>query len=68
MEGWEVPEVLRYNEVYIQKEKKKSVLQPFYTDGRWKSEDAFIEFIDGENKIEWCFKNGDRDLTFFAVP
>lgn len=68
MEGWEVPEIIRFNENYIQDDKKMSVLQPFYTDGRWKSEKAFIEFIDAEDKIEWWFKNGDRDLTFFAVP
>jgi type III restriction enzyme len=67
-EGWEVPEILRFNENYIQEERKKSVLQPFFTDGKWKSENTFMDFIDGEVNIEWWFKNGDRDRTFFAVP
>ena len=42
-------------------------MQPFYSDGRWKTEKAFIEFLEKSDKIEWWFKNGDRDATFFAV-
>jgi len=44
-------------------------MQPFFSDNRWKTERAFIEFLEKpKNKVEWWFKNGDRDATFFAVP
>jgi type III restriction enzyme len=42
-------------------------MQPFYYDNKWKTEEAFIKFLENADKIEWWFKNGDRDATFFAV-
>ena len=41
---------------------------PFYYDNKWKTEKAFIEFLEKSDQVEWWFKNGDRDATFFAVP
>ncbi len=67
-EDWNVPEFLLFDESYIKEEKEKSIMQPFYSDGRWKPEAAFIEFLEKSEAVEWWFKNGDRDLTFFAVP
>jgi type III restriction enzyme len=43
-------------------------MQPFYKIGEWKSEMAFIDFLENSSNVEWWFKNGDRDATFFAVP
>lgn len=31
------------------------------------NEMAFIEFLEKSDKIEWWFKNGDREATFFAI-
>jgi len=42
-------------------------MQPFYYDNKWKTEEAFIKFLEKSDQIEWWFKNGDRDATFFAV-
>ena len=42
-------------------------IKPFYSNGRWKTEKAFIDFLEQSEKVEWWFKNGDRD-AFFAVP
>lgn len=68
-EDWNVPESLQFGSNDIKAEKNKSIMHPFYSDGRWKTEDAFIEFLERpNNKIEWWFKNGDRDAIFFAVP
>lgn len=33
-----------------------------------KNELAFIGFLEKSDKVDWWFKNGDRDATFFAVP
>ena len=33
----------------------------------WETEKLFIEFLDGSKQVEWWFKNGERDATFFAV-
>ncbi|MBU0952057.1 MAG: hypothetical protein KKH91_04440, partial [Elusimicrobia bacterium] len=65
---WNIPESISYTSDYVEQKGKKSILQPFYTDGKWKPENAFIEYLNKSEKIEWWFKNGDRDATFFAVP
>ena len=43
-------------------------MQPFFSDGRWKTEKAFIEYLEKSELVDWWFKNGDRDTTYFAVP
>jgi len=68
VERWNIPEKLNYSENYQKEERKKSVMQPFYSDKKWKSEEAFIDFLEKSENVEWWFKNGDRDATFFAVP
>jgi len=68
VKDWNMSEFIRYNENYTQVECKKSIMEPFFSDERWKSEKAFIEFLEKSENVEWWFKNGDRDRTFFAVP
>jgi len=65
---WNVPEMLSFGGDYAELPTTKSVLSPFYYDNRWKTEKAFIERLEKSEKIEWWFKNGDRDSTYFAVP
>jgi len=65
---WEIPKVLNFGGEYVELDVKKSVLKPFYYDTRWKTEGAFIKFLDRSNQVDWWFKNGDRDSTYFAVP
>ena len=67
VKNWNVPEFIRFNENYVQDDKVKSVMSPFFSDGRWKSEQAFIKFLEETESVEWWFKNGDRDKVFFAV-
>lgn len=67
VKDWNIPEFIRYNENYTEVECKKSIMEPFFSDERWKSEKAFIEFLEKSENVEWWFKNGDRDRTFFAV-
>jgi type III restriction enzyme len=66
--NWELPEMLNFGGDYTEMKVKKSAMLPFYYDNKWKTEKAFIEFLEKSNQIEWWFKNGDRDATFFAVP
>jgi type III restriction enzyme len=68
LSDWEVPQQLNYGGDYVALEVDLSVMAPFYYDNRWKTEEAFIKFLEQSDKIEWWFKNGDRDSTFFAVP
>jgi len=68
VENWNIPESLTYGENAIKEDKNKSIMQPFYKMGGWKSEAAFIDFLEKSENVEWWFKNGDRDATFFAVP
>lgn len=68
-EEWEIPEKIAYGENYEEVERNKSIMEPFFSDTRWKSEKAFVDFLDKENnKVSWWFKNGERDATYFAVP
>jgi len=68
VENWNVPETLSFGREYAKEDLKKSITQPFYSDEKWKSETAFAQFLEKAEKVEWWFKNGDRDATFFAVP
>jgi len=68
LENWNVPGTLSYGREYAKVSVKKSVMQPFFSDRQWKSEAAFIDFLEKPPSVEWWFKNGDRDATFFAVP
>lgn len=65
---WELPEMLNYGGNFTEFKTKLSVMKPFYYDNKWKTEEAFINFLEKSDQIEWWFKNGDRDATFFAVP
>lgn len=65
---WELPETINYSGLYTMEEAQKSVMQPFYYDNRWKTEKAFIRRLDKSAKVEWWFKNGDSDATYFAIP
>lgn len=66
---WEVPETIHFGEGYVETDAKKSVMMPFFSNERWQSEKAFIDFLERpRNEVRWWFKNGDRDATFFAVP
>ena len=66
-ENWNIPERLTFGANFKQENRKKSITVPFY-DGESKIEEAFIKFLEKSSKIDWWFKNGDRDATFFAVP
>lgn len=68
IDGWQVPESLNFPSSCEILDVAKSVMQPFYSDGRWKSERAFISLLDDADSVEWWFQNGERDSTFFAVP
>ena len=67
-EDWNIPPTETFDEDYIRDDKSKSIMEPFYSKGEWKSEKHFIEFLNKAGKVEWWFKNGDRDATYFAVP
>ena len=60
----------KYTEDYEEVEQERCVLDKSYFlkeyDGR-KNELAFKEYIDGEKKISWWFKNGDQGKEYFAI-
>ncbi|MBM3701448.1 MAG: hypothetical protein FJW63_00410 [Actinobacteria bacterium] len=68
IENWNVPETLSFGSEYVKENVKKSIIQPFLSDEKWKTEMAFIEFLEKSETVKWWFKNGDRDAIFFAVP
>ena len=68
--AWEVPSSYNYNHRYQNRAMGKSIFEPFYElDGTSKIERDFAVFLDTMlADVEWWFKNGDQDATFFAVP
>lgn len=67
-ESWDVPESISFSSQCVLEHQKKSIMQPFYNNGRSVLETAFIKYLEGPNKVAWWFKNGDRDAVYFAVP
>ena len=69
-ENWEIPKSINYSEEFVQKDYEQSIMQPFYEKtGASMVEKNFAEFLNNKiGEIEWWFKNGERDGTFFAVP
>lgn len=65
---WELPEILNYGGNYTELKAELSAMKPFYYDNKWKTEEVFIKLLEKSNQIDWWFKNGERDSTFFAVP
>jgi hypothetical protein len=43
-------------------------MMPFYSSSKFKTELAFINLLESSKSVEWWFKNGERDSTFFAIP
>lgn len=79
-ESWNVPKIINYSISFKEKDYKKSVLQPYFAKTAEKGsqqklveEDSsvevdFIEFLEGAKRVNWWFKNGTSDSTYFAVP
>jgi len=67
-ESWDVPEAISFSSQCVLEHQRKSIMQPFYNNGRSTLEAAFIKYLERPNKVAWWFKNGDRDAVFLAVP
>ncbi len=73
-ELWNVPEKIEYNANHKERIPKlqRAIMNPFYESTSksksWETEKSFIEFLDANESIEWWYKNGERDSTYFAVP
>lgn len=68
LDNWNVPEVLSFGSDYVEESKSKSIMKPFYVKDSSELEKSFADFLDNSEKVDWWFKNGVRDATFFAVP
>lgn len=79
-EPWNVPEIINYNISFKKKDYKKSAIQPYFAKTAEKGpqqklieEDSSVEvdfmgFLEGSKQVDWWFKNGASDATYFAVP
>lgn len=68
-EKWEVPEAIKYGDKHIEQKVGKSIIQPFFVSWDSGAEEKLVDFFEKRNnQVEWWFRNGDRDATFFAVP
>ena len=67
---WEVPTSLTFDNSYASRNVKKSLMEPYYEAMSASGpEKEFVNHLEAKAaEIEWWFKNGQRDGTFFAVP
>lgn len=66
--NWNLPESISFTGNYSKWNVKKSAMQPFYYDGKYKTEMNFINFMEKSKKVLWWFKNGEGDQTYFSLP
>jgi len=78
-ESWNVPGMINYNLTFVKKDYKKSIIKPYYAKTKGNNtlslfeedsdvEVSFIEYLEKAEQIEWWFKNGKSDATYFAIP
>lgn len=78
-EPWNIPKVINYTLSFVKREYQKSVIQPYYAKKSGGNSDAsseedsnleveFIEYLEKSKTVQWWFKNGKSDATYFAVP
>ena len=69
---WNIPEKIDFNANNIEGKQKKAVMIPYYSSTlksrTWETEKNFIKFLDNHKQIDWWFKNGERDMTYFGIP
>ena len=74
VDPWNVPVKIEFNANHQERKPKlkKVVMNPYYEptskSKSWETEKSFIEFLNNSKQVEWWFKNGERDGTYFAVP
>jgi type III restriction enzyme len=68
VEKWEVPMIISYNSRYKQGQYPSSVMSPLYLKNPSEPEQKFMEWLsDPKNKVKWWFKNGEKEIKYFAV-
>jgi type III restriction enzyme len=68
-DSWEIKKSINYSESFDQKEILKCIVEPFYErNDASRPEKDFVDYLENNTNVQWWFKNGDRDKTFFAVP
>lgn len=65
---WEVPASITFGDQHREREAAKSVMQPFYAGKLSQPEERFIAFLEGDENVQWWYKNGESESKYFAVP
>ncbi|MEK6951750.1 MAG: DEAD/DEAH box helicase family protein [Nanoarchaeota archaeon] len=64
---WEIPLIDSYKSNAKKEVHLKAIMNPFYTKKPSESEKMFMDLLDNSNKVEWWYKNGEREKKYFAV-
>jgi type III restriction enzyme len=65
---WEIPVLISHNSKHEKKKTGLSIMEPFYTKKPSEPERIFMESLNGSEKINWWFKNGESEVKYFSVP
>ena len=67
---WELPEILNFGGNFMEFETKLSAMKPFYYDNKWKTEEAFIKFLENQIKLIGGLKMATEMRHFlpFHIP
>ncbi|WP_051203369.1 DEAD/DEAH box helicase [Hugenholtzia roseola] len=66
---WEVPKYRIYNDLYVEEKSNLHILEPYFSLQKASNpEKEFVRFLEqGENYIEWWYKNGDKGKEHLAI-
>ncbi|HSW97381.1 MAG TPA: DEAD/DEAH box helicase family protein [Candidatus Saccharimonadales bacterium] len=65
--NWEIPASITYNSRYVQYNKIKSIMKPYYTKKSSEPERLFTELLERSDNVAWWFKNGESEIKYFSI-
>ncbi len=66
---WELPEIIKLGDKYLEYKVVKSAMQPFYAANNQSTlEKKFINLLENTESVKWWYKNGEGDSLYFAIP
>ena len=62
-----IPQSVSYTSIYEEEKSKKCALSPCYVRKDNKNEMEFIKYLEGNDLVEWWYKNGDSGSEHFSI-
>ena len=69
IECWNIPKTVEYTSNHEERIFSKSIMKPVYvnTTPNHGTELKFMKFLEGNENVDWWFKNGENQEKYFAI-